>query len=210
MEGIDINEFYNELSIQIWGRVKSRNDFWDDEERLRQYAADKSTRNELREVDAALRRLEANDYTLWKKLASHIPLPNKGMSEEECAKICKNYTGTYEQFRQDHLEVIGRFTSIANLKSNDYETGSELIAKYCSHMKCEKIQWKTITANEVLGMIKDCESKKDVRLNFDANLTQKVKRYEHLKPVLDFYNELPNTPTGIKVGQRRGGGWKHK
>jgi hypothetical protein len=210
VEGVNINDFYNELSLQIWSRVKSRNDFWEDEERLREYAANKTTRNELTEIDAALRRLEANDYNLWKKLAPHIPLPNKGMSEEECAEIALNYKGTYEQFRQDHPEVISRFHGLAEMKSTEYTKGSELIAKYCSHMTRDKIQWKTILSEEVIAMIQNCESKKDVRTSQKNSFVMALKRYEHLKPALDFYEALPATPTGLKVGTRRGGGWKLK
>jgi hypothetical protein len=210
IDGVDINEFYNELSIQIWGRVKSNNHFWNNEDRLSEFAADKTTRNELTEVDAALRRLEDDNYRLWKKLAPHIPLPNKGMSEEEAGNIALNYTGTYEQFRQDHMDIIGAFTSIANLKSNDYTKGSELIAKYCSHMTRSQIQWKTISIEEVIGMMNDCKSKKDVRTKLKASFNMNIKRYPHLKEAFDYYNELPNTPTGLKVGTRRGGGWKLK
>ena len=208
IDGVDINDFYNELSIQIWGRVKSRNDFWT-EERLIDYVADRTSRNELLDEFGALNALEANDYALWKKLAPHIPLPNVGMTEEEVAKICSDFKGDYSTFFKDYHNVVMRFYSFANMKG-ETRTAMDFINQYTSHMKREKIQWKVITNEEVIAMMKDCKTKKDVRTSQKNSFVMALKKYEHLKPALDYYNELPNTPTGLKTGTRRGGGWTHK
>lgn len=208
IEGIDISEFYESLSLQIWGRVKSRNDFWT-EERLIDYVADRTSRNELLDEFGALNALEANDYALWKKLAPHIPLPNVGMTEEEVAKICSNFKGDYSTFFKDYHNVVMRFYAFANMKG-ETRTAMDFINQYTSHMERKQVSWKNISSEEVIAMIKDCKTKKDVRISQKNSFVMALKRYEHLKPALDYYNELPNTPTGIKTGTRRGGGWKHK
>lgn len=210
IDNVDISEFYNELSIQIWNRVKSRNGYWT-EERLIEYVSIRNSSNELRNESGAFNALEANDYMLWKKLAPHIPLPNRGISEEECAEICLNYKGTYRQFRQDHFEVISRFVGLSELKSTEFTKSSQYIDKYCSHMKRETIQWKKITSQEVIDRwLSKCKTKKDARvLEGINNIGQKLQK-PHLQEALNYYNELPNTPSGLKTGQRRGGGWKLK
>ena len=208
IEGVDVEEFYSELDLTMYSRYKSKNGYWT-EERLIEYVATRKTRNELLDEESALRALEACDYALWKKLAPHIPLPNKGISEKECAQVTQDYTGTYEQFRKDYPEIISRFTSLAGLKSNGYTKGSELITKYCSHMKRSRINWRTITSEEVINTwLSKCDTKKDVsKLKYINALGMKIKKYTHLKEAFDYYNELPSTPTGLKLGQRRGGGW---
>jgi len=214
IEGIDIKEFYDNLSTFVWGRIKSRNDFWGDKERLREYSANKTSRTELTEIDAALHRLEANDYELWKELCPHIPLPNKKRTwqekEAEIAEVALNYKGTYEQFKQDHPEIVNACHGIAEMISSPYEKGSELITKYCSHMSRGTFNYKTATSKELIEMMSDCKTKKDVRTTQKNSFVMALKKWEHLKEALDFYELLPNTPTGLKVGTRRGGGWKLK
>jgi len=211
IEGVDINDFYNELSIQIWGRVKSHHGYWT-RERLEEYVKGKKTRNDLLIEEAALRKLEANNYELWLEICPWISLPNKGMSEEEASEIALNYKGSYEQFREDHFNIIAALSSIASLKSNDYTKGSELIDKYCSHMTRNKISWKKITSQEVIdNWLGKCSTKKDARsIEGINNIAQKLQRLPHLKEAFDYYNALPATKTGLKVGTRRGGGWKLK
>lgn len=214
LDNIDVNEFYNNLSLAFWTRVKSSNGYWDNEERLRQYASDKTTRTELTEIDAALRRLEANDYQLWKKLCPHIPLPTKKRTwkekEDEASKIALNYTGTYSQFREDYPDVISTFHGIAEMASSPYSLGIELINKYCSHMERKRYRWKHTTSDEIIReILSKCKYKSDLKAMGFGSLGQKLKRYAHLKDAYLYYQNIPNAKTGLKVGTRRGGGWTH-
>jgi hypothetical protein len=206
IEGIDIKEFYDNLNTFIWGRVKSRNNFWT-RERLIEYVATRNSRNELLDEYAALNTLEANDYKLWKELAPHIPLPNKGISEEECAKICSEFKGAYSEFFKDYHHIVMRFYAFAEIKG-ETRTAMDFINQYTSHMTRNRINWKTISAQEVIDMMSSCETKKDVRTTQKNSFVMALKKWEHLKPAFDYYESLPNTPTGLKVGTRRGGGWK--
>ncbi len=210
IEGININEFYKELSLQIWGRVKTQHNYWDDKEKVREALAPLNSRNEIVEVsDSLLSKIKENDYEWWKELAPHIPLPNKGITEEECAKIALDYKGTYEQFCRDFKYITNRLNSIANLKDSTI-TYKELIDKYCSHMPTEKLRWKEITSKYVINHFLQFPDKKSMRKEHGAKVVSAIRKYPHLKEALDYYNELPNTPTGLKVGTRRGGGWKLK
>lgn len=210
IDNIDISEFYNELSLQIWGRVKTQHNYWDDKERVREVVAPLKTRNEIVETsDSLLAKLKENNYEWWKELAPHIPLPNKGMTEEECAKICLDYKGTYEQFCKDHKDIMNRLNAISNVKDSTV-TYKELVDKYCSHMPKEKLRWKEITSEYVINHFLQFSNKKSMRKEHGVKVVSAIRKYPHLKEALDYYNELPNTPTGLKVGTRRGGGWKFK
>jgi len=206
-EGINVEDFYAELDLAMYTRYKAKHGYWT-EERLIEYVSTRSTRNDLLDEFGALNVLEANNYMLWKKLAPHIPLPNKGLTEEECAQIALNYKGTYQEFLQDHPEVISRFHGLAEMKSTEYTKGSELITKYCSHMKRNKIQWKTISVKEVMNMMNGIEDKKGIRQQLKNSFAMNLKKYSHLKEAFEYYNQLPSSPTGLKLGTRRGGGWK--
>jgi len=211
IEGVDINEFYNEISLAVWNRVKTQNGFWDDEDRLREYAAPKNSRNELLENEAALRRLEANDYYLWKKLCSHIPLPRKKRTweekEKEAGDIALNYKGSRDQFKKDHPEVISTFHGISEMISSPYSKGSELIEKYCSHMSTTRFSFKNTTSQYMIeNILNKCETKNDVLKSkeISSNIPQSLKKWPHLKEALDYYNNLPSTPSGLKLGQKLG------
>ena len=207
IEGFNIEEFYAELDLAMYTRYKAKNGYWT-KERLIEYVSTRTTRSELLHEFGALNALEANDYALWIELASHIPLPNKGLNEEECAKICAEFTGTYTEFFKDYHNVIMRFYAIANLESNDYTSGSELIIKYCSHMPKGRIDYKNSTSQDLINMIADCGDKKAVRLSMKTSFVMALKKWEHLAEAFEYYNQLPSIPTGLKLGQRRGGGWK--
>ena len=210
IDGIDINEFYNELSIQIWGRVKIQHNYWDDKEKVKEAVAPLTSRNEIAELSCSLLdKLKENDYEWWKELAPHIPLPNKGINEEECAKIALDYKGTYEQFCKDFKHITNRLNAIADLKDSTV-TYKELIDKYCSHMPKEKFNWKEINSEYVINNLLQFPDKKAVRSEHGVKVVSAIRKYPHLKEAFDYYNELPNTPTGLKVGTRRGGGWKLK
>jgi len=208
IEGIDIKEFYELLSVEIWGRIKSRNNFWT-RERLIEYVVGKNSRQDLLETHAALSALEANDFKLWKEICPWIPLPNKGMSEVEIAEICANFKGSYSEFFKDYHNVVMRFYALAEYV-NETRTAKDFINQYTSHIQRGRMDWKHITSEEVIAMMKGCEAKKDVIKIQKNSFVMSLKRYEHLKPALDHYELLPNTPSGLKVGTRRGGGWKLK
>lgn len=200
IDGVDVTEFFDELDLMMYSRYKAKNGYWT-RERLIEFVADKTTRNQLLIEDGALNALEANDYELWKELASHIPLPNKGLSEEECAEKCLGFEGSYSDFKADNPEIISRFSAIANLKSNDYKTGADLIAKYCSHMTRGRIQYKSISAEDLMSMLIG-KNKKQIRLEFPPSLPKNLKKYPHLKEVAEYYDSLPNAKTGMKTGQK--------
>lgn len=208
IEGIDIKEFYELLSVEIWGRIKSRNNFWT-RERLIEYVVGKNSRQDLLETHAALSALEANDYKLWKEICPWIPLPNKGMSEAEIAEICTNFKGPYPEFLKDYHNVVMRFYALAEYV-NETRTAKDFINQYTSHMQRGRMNWKHITSEEVIAMMEGCKAKKDVIKTQKNSFVMSLKRYKHLKPALDYYELLPNTPSGLKVGTRRGGGWKIK
>lgn len=208
IDGFSIEEFYNEVSLAVWNRVKSKNGYWDDEERLEEFCADKNSRSELTHMDAALRRLEANDYYLWKKLAPHIPLPNKKRTweekEAEIAEVALNYTGTYTQFIEDHPEVIKVCHSIAEMVSSPYNKGSELISKYCSHMDRGRVDFKNSTSLFWINLLSQYKNKQEVRKNEKTSLVSNLKKWPHLKEAFDYYNNLPSGTPGIKLGQKLG------
>jgi hypothetical protein len=194
IEGVDINEFYNEISLAVWNRVKTQNGFWDDEDRLREYAAPKNSRNELLENEAALRRLEANDYKLWKKLCPHIPLPRQKKTWEEklneVKDIALNYKGTYEQFRKDHYQVYKIFTAISEMVSSPYNKTQELIDEFCKHMPRGTFSWKYASSEEVINkFLSKCKTKSDTK-QFDANIKQKLSKWPQLSEALNYYNNL--------------------
>ena len=177
IDNIDISEFYNELSLQIWGRVKTQHNYWDDKERVREVVAPLKTRNEIAETsDSLLAKLKENNYEWWKELAPHIPLPNKGMTEEECAKICLDYKGTYEQFCKDHKDIMNRLNAISNVKDSTV-TYKELVDKYCSHMPKEKLRWKEITSEYVINHFLQFSDKKSMRKEHGVKVVSAIRKY---------------------------------
>ena len=75
-------------------------------------------------------------------------------------------------------------------------------------MKRNKIQWKTISVKEVMNMMNGIEDKKGIRQQLKNSFAMNLKKYSHLKEAFEYYNQLPSSPTGLKLGTRRGGGWK--
>ena len=159
------------------------------------------------------RHLDDGDFGGWDVIAPHIIVAGKSWdrrSFEEIVALGKSFKGTQEEFIAQYPKVKGRVQTMSDYV-NEERKYMDMIMEVMGHLPTDKIRWKYISSEEVIERwLQHCTTKKEARqVPGVTNLSQKIARYKdtNLKEAFDFYNALPNTPTGLKLGQRRGGGW---
>lgn len=218
-EDISLEDFYDSLSLAFYNRESVGNGFWD-EERIRKAMA---------ELPAGTKRayacqvyptagtiLSRGDFGGWANVAPHIIVPGESWdrrSFEEIIELGKSFKGTQEQFIAQYPKIKGRIQTLSDYV-NEERKYMDMLMEVIGHLPSEKVKWKYVSSEYIIERwLQHCTTKKEVRQLPDVvNLSQKMDRYKesNLKEAFEFYQALPNTPTGLKSGQRRGGGWSHK
>lgn len=203
IDGFSVKEFYDEISLAVWNRVKSQNGFWD-KETCKEACATINTVTEMQQqYPTVYMKLKENNYAWWDYCAPHIER-NVGLTEEECAQICADFKGSYTEFFKDYHNIIMRFYAFADMK-NETRSAMDFINQYTSHMERNRVNFKTVTSQEIIdNILSQYSSKKEVRVNEKPSLITSLKRYStsNLKEAYEFYQSLPNTKSGPKLGQR--------
>lgn len=208
IDGFSVEEFYNEVSLTIWNRVKSQNGFWD-KESCKEVCVSLNTVIEMQQLyPTVYMKLRANNYAWWDYCAPHIER-NVGLTEEECAEICNNFKGSYTEFFKDYRNIVLRFYGLAEMK-NETRSAKDFLDQYTSHMERNRIDYKNNNNQFFINLLSQYKSKKEVRENEEPSLVRALKKWPHLKEAFDYYNNLPATSPGLKIGNRRGGGWTKK
>jgi hypothetical protein len=202
IEGVDINEFYNEISLAVWNRVKSQNDFWD-KEACKEVCTPLTTVTQIQQqYPTVYMKLRENNFAWWDYCAPHIER-NVGLSEEECAVICANFKGSYSDFFKNYHHIIMRFYAFAEMKG-ETRSAMDFINLYTTHMDRNRIDYKNSTSQFFIDFLSKYKNKKEVRENEKPSLVMALKKWPHLKEAFDYYNNLPSTPSGLKLGQKLG------
>jgi hypothetical protein len=218
-EDISLDDFYNNLSLAFYTRESAGNGFWD-EERIRtafaEFPAGTKRADVMNQYFRAGKHLDDGDFGGWDAVAPHIVVAGKSWdrrSFEEIVALGKSFTGTQEEFFRQYPKVKGRINGLSQNVGEERKY-MDMLMEVVGDLPSEKIRWKYISSEEVIERwLQHCTTKKEARqVPGVTNLSQKIARYKdtNLKEAFEFYQALPNTPTGLKSGQRRGGGWSHK
>lgn len=189
IDGFSVNDFYNEISLSIWNRVKSQNDFWD-KEACKDVCVNLTTVTQIQQqYPTVYMKLRLNDFAWWDYCAPHIER-NVGLTEEECAKICADFKGPYSEFFKNYHNIIMRFYSFAEYK-NENRSAMDFINLYTTHMDRSRINFKNSTSEFFIDLMSKYKNKQELRENVTNSFTKNLKKWSHLKEAFDYYNNLP-------------------
>ena len=215
-DDISLDEFYDNLSLAFYNRESAGNGFWNADNirsAFAEFPAGTKRNDVMNKYHRAGRHLDDGDFGGWDVIAPHIIVAGKSWdrrSFEEIVALGKSFKGTQEEFIAQYPKVKGRVQTMSDYV-NEERKYMDMIMEVMGHLPTDKIRWKYISSEEVIERwLQHCTTKKEARqVPGVTNLSQKIARYKdtNLKEAFDFYNALPNTPTGLKLGQRRGGGW---